>query len=87
MRWTGFYLDPQLQGQGLTTAALQTSLLLAERYMHAKSFEGICLADNVGSRRVLEKCGFRLVKEVDMLWKKGKRKRVLVLQRRATAEQ
>ena len=67
------------------TAAVKVSLGLAERYMNARRFEGICRADNLASRKVLEKCGFVLDREgeVEMVWKDGQeRKKILVLQRR-----
>lgn len=54
---------------------------LARQYMNARHFEGICLADNIGSRRVLEKCGLTLYREVEMVWKDKTVRKVLVLRR------
>lgn len=76
---SGFYLDPKLQGRGIMTAALETSIRLAQHYMGAAHIEGVCLVENIGSRIVFEKCGLRPVKEVDMLWKGGRVRQVLIL--------
>ena len=82
---SGYYLDPELQGSGLMTSALSLSLSLAREYMCARRFEGICRDANIGSRRVLEKCGFRQISEVaearemvSMPWK-GRTEEIRVL--------
>ena len=78
---TGFYLSPILQGHGIMTAALSTSLALAQRYMNIRHIEGICRADNVASRCVLEKNGLSLKETAIMPWKKGEQQRMRVLRR------
>ncbi|QEV17442.1 GNAT family N-acetyltransferase [Streptomyces alboniger] len=50
-----FWIDRAYWGRGLATAALRELLaLFPERPLHARA-----AADNAGSLRVLEKCGFR----------------------------
>lgn len=50
-----YWIDRAYWGRGLATAALRELLvLIPERPLYARA-----AADNVGSRRVLEKCGFR----------------------------
>ncbi|CAM5560662.1 N-acetyltransferase OS=Streptomyces alboniger OX=132473 GN=CP975_07940 PE=4 SV=1 [Streptomyces alboniger] len=50
-----YWIDRAYWGRGLATAALRELLaLVPERPLYARA-----AADNVGSRRVLEKCGFR----------------------------
>jgi RimJ/RimL family protein N-acetyltransferase len=53
-RWVGYWIDREYWGRGVATQALAMLLpQLAERPIYA------CVAvANVGSRRVLEKCGF-----------------------------
>lgn len=49
-----YWIDRARWGCGLATAALEALLdIVAERPLHARA-----AADNTGSRRVLEKCGF-----------------------------
>ncbi|MFC8129327.1 GNAT family N-acetyltransferase [Streptomyces sp. NPDC057302] len=51
-----YWIDRYYWGRGLATAALRALLAeVRERPLHARA-----AADNVGSLRVLEKCGFRV---------------------------
>ncbi|NBM18095.1 GNAT family N-acetyltransferase [Streptomyces sp. GC420] len=51
-----YFIDRAYWGRGVATAALRALLdLVRERPLHARA-----AADNTGSRRVLEKCGFVL---------------------------
>ncbi|MFE0178339.1 GNAT family N-acetyltransferase [Streptomyces sp. NPDC059002] len=51
-----YWIDRAYWGRGLATAALRALLeLVPERPLYARA-----AADNAGSRRVLEKCGFRV---------------------------
>ncbi|MFJ9898029.1 GNAT family N-acetyltransferase [Streptomyces sp. NPDC091280] len=51
-----YWIDRAYWGQGIATAALRDLLAeVPERPLHAR-----VAADNAGSRRVLEKCGFRV---------------------------
>ncbi|MFB7211007.1 GNAT family N-acetyltransferase [Streptomyces sp. NPDC056255] len=53
-RQVTYWIDRALWGRGLATAALSALLdVVPERPLHARA-----AADNTGSRRVLEKCGF-----------------------------
>ncbi|MGW9119437.1 GNAT family N-acetyltransferase [Streptomyces sp. NPDC055663] len=53
-RQVTYWIDRALWGRGLATAALSALLdAVPERPLHARA-----AADNAGSRRVLEKCGF-----------------------------
>ena len=53
-RYVGYWLGREFWGRGLATAALRELVAeLAERPLHA-----LVSTDNVGSIRVLEKCGF-----------------------------
>jgi RimJ/RimL family protein N-acetyltransferase len=60
-REVGYWVDRSLWGRGIATEAL-TALLeeLEERPLFAHT-----AADNEGSRRVLEKCGFVLIAETE----------------------
>ena len=49
-----FWLGKEHWGRGIATAALTAFLGIVD----ARPLYGRCAADNVGSRRVLEKCGF-----------------------------
>ncbi|MEU6732914.1 GNAT family N-acetyltransferase [Streptomyces physcomitrii] len=52
-----YWIDRYYWGRGVATAALRALLVeVSERPLRARA-----AADNAGSRRVLEKCGFRLV--------------------------
>ena len=53
-----FWLGRDHWGKGLATSALAEFLREVER---ARPVYGVCAHDNVASRRVLEKCGFRVV--------------------------
>ncbi len=51
-----YWIEPGVLGPGIATAALRDLLAeVPERPLHARA-----AADNAGSRRVLEKCGFRV---------------------------
>ena len=51
-----YWLDQQFWGRGVATSALREFLpLVAERPLYARA-----AYDNHGSRRVLEKCGFKI---------------------------
>jgi RimJ/RimL family protein N-acetyltransferase len=54
-----YWLGKEHWGRGIATAALAEFLtVVTERPLY-----GRCVADNLGSRRVLEKCGFELLSE------------------------
>ncbi|MET7860566.1 GNAT family N-acetyltransferase [Streptomyces sp. NPDC005318] len=58
-RQVTYWIDRAHWGRGLATAALRALLdVVPERPLHARA-----AADNTGSRRVLEKCGFTVTGE------------------------
>ena len=56
----GYHIAKRYTGQGYATEALRAFLPVISDIRSAKIIEGICLADNAASARVLEKCGFVL---------------------------
>lgn len=56
----GYWLGQEFWGKGLATQALRAFL----QEVDARPLYGIVAKHNTGSRRVLEKCGFRLVTEI-----------------------
>ncbi len=58
-REVGYSIDKAYWGKGITTAALKLFLeeVVTERPLHAHAAK-----DNFGSLRVLEKCGFRIIR-------------------------
>jgi RimJ/RimL family protein N-acetyltransferase len=57
-REVGYWLGREYWGQGIATAALQEFLAVEQ---HRPLFAGV-VDDNAGSIRVLEKCGFQLLR-------------------------
>lgn len=55
----GYWLGESLWGQGIVTAALETFSTWAFSHFGLLRLFALPFADNVGSRRVLEKAGFR----------------------------
>src|SRR6059058_5980129 len=55
-RYVGYWLGRAYWGKGLATSALAEFVTLLERPLYAE-----VSTTNVGSRRVLEKCGFEVV--------------------------
>ncbi|WP_114855686.1 GNAT family N-acetyltransferase [Brachybacterium sp. YJGR34] len=56
----GWVLDPGVHGQGLGTEFAYALLRLAVEGIGVRRVEAHCFADNLASRRVLEKIGMRL---------------------------
>lgn len=54
----GYALSPKFWGRGIASEALRQVLLLEKR----RPVFAEVVSSNLGSRRVLEKCGFRLVR-------------------------
>ena len=58
-RQVGYWIGREFWGKGITTQGLAEFLkLIPERPLY-----GRCVKDNIGSRRVMEKCGFKLLAE------------------------
>lgn len=58
-RQVGYWLGREFWGKGIATKALTEFLEQIEE----RPLYGRCVKDNLGSRRVLEKCGFALIGE------------------------
>lgn len=56
----GWVLDPAVHGQGLGTEFAAALLHLAIDGLEVRRVEAACFAENLASRRVMEKIGFRL---------------------------
>lgn len=54
----GYWVGVEQWGKGYCTEALSTLMAFAEDHFKTSRFVGRCLADNVGSARVLQKCAF-----------------------------
>lgn len=59
----GFCIAKKYRNQGYASEAVQLFLPTIMKEKHIEDIEGICLKENVASRRVLEKCKFELVYE------------------------
>lgn len=57
----GYWLAQRLWGQGLMTEAAQAVVRFGFETLGLHKLTVGCFVENVGSRRVIEKCGFRLV--------------------------
>ena len=56
----GYHIAAPYTGKGYATEAVRAFLPAMMEKMGLHTVHGICLADNLASRRVLEKCGFAL---------------------------
>ena len=63
----GYGLNPLYQGRGYMTEALG-ALLEFGKLLGIRRVRADTLKDNIASRRVLQKCGFRFLKEEGNLW-------------------
>lgn len=54
----GYHIAKEYTGNGYATEALKALLEYAETVKKLERVYGICLSENVASKRVLEKCGF-----------------------------
>ena len=59
----GYHIGQPYIRNGYASEALTAFLPVIGAQIHQKQFYGICVVENVASRRVLEKCGFHLVYE------------------------
>ena len=61
-RWEiGYHITRPCTGCGYASEAVAAFVPLMLRYLRISRIDGICDAQNMASRRVLEKCGFNLV--------------------------
>ena len=70
----GYHIAKPYTGQGYATEAVNLYLEYLKNNIDLKDIYGIALADNKASRRVLEKCGFKLIYEGDGLYQGSSRK-------------
>jgi ribosomal-protein-alanine N-acetyltransferase len=69
----GYWLAPPLWGHGLMTEAAQAIVRFGFDVLSLHKITVGCLADNDGSRRVIEKVGFRAVGKLEEdVWRDGK---------------
>ena len=54
----GYHIAKNFTGKGYATEAVKAFLLAIAKKLNIKEVYGICLAENLASVRVLEKCGF-----------------------------
>lgn len=59
----GFHIAKKYRNLGYASEAVQLFLPAIMKEKHIEDIEGICMKDNVASRKVLEKCNFELVYE------------------------
>src|SRR5262249_55663572 len=59
----GYWIAPAFQNRGLVTEAARTLLRFAFTKLALHKVTVGCITDNTGSRRVIEKLGFRLIGE------------------------
>ena len=60
----GYELDPKFWGNGYATEAARTVMHFGFSHMDLQRISAWCVADNVGSARVLEKLGMRLERQM-----------------------
>ena len=70
----GYHIPEEYTGQGYATEAVNMFLEYIKKTTSLKEIYGVALADNLASRRVLEKCGFKLFFEGDGLYQGNNRK-------------
>lgn len=72
----GYYFDPTSWGQGYATELTTTCISLADNVLQLPEVRAFARPENIGSRRVLEKAGFEVVRFVpDMerfLYRRGR---------------
>ena len=59
----GYHIAKQFTGKGYATEAVKAFLPVMAEKLNIKEVYGICLAENIASVRVLEKCGFTQIYE------------------------
>jgi ribosomal-protein-alanine N-acetyltransferase len=69
----GYWIAPALWGQGLVTEAAQAVVRCGFETIGLHKIRVRCFAENAGSRRVIEKLGFRLIGRLeDDIWRDGR---------------
>ena len=57
----GYTLNPNFWGNGFATEATQGLILFGKNKLGLETIQATCDIDNIGSKRVLEKCGMNLL--------------------------
>ncbi len=71
----GYFIYPRFWGKGYTTEAFERVLEFAFSDNNVYRVSTGCLAENVGSERVMQKCGFiKEAEHIDYEWHDGKMK-------------
>jgi [ribosomal protein S5]-alanine N-acetyltransferase len=60
----GYFFHPDVWGQGYATELVATCMDLADRVLKLPAVTAFARRENIGSRRVLEKAGFEIVRYV-----------------------
>lgn len=69
----GYWIAPALWGQGLVTEAARAVVGCGFETIGLHKIHVRCIVENVGSRRVIEKLGFRLIGRLeDDVWRDGR---------------
>jgi ribosomal-protein-alanine N-acetyltransferase len=69
----GYWIGPPVWGKGLMTEAAQVVMHFGFETLGLHKITVGCIAENVGSRRVIEKLGFRLSgRREDDVWRDGR---------------
>ena len=67
-REIGYHIAQAYTGQGYATEAVTAFLPVMMAALGLHEVQGVCHGENVASRKVLDKCGFRRVFEGDALY-------------------
>lgn len=70
----GYHIAKEFTGSGYATEAVNAFLNYLKDSKGIKEIYGVALADNLASRRVLEKCGFKLIFEGQGIYQGNPRK-------------
>lgn len=69
----GYWIMPALHARGIATEAALAAMKFAFETLGLNKLTIGCLAENAGSKRVIEKCGFRyLARHEDDVWRDGR---------------
>ena len=72
----GYHIAKVYTGNGYATEAVNLYVEYLKKNTDIKEIYGVALADNLASRRVLEKCGFKLYFEGQGIYQ-GKRRKII----------
>lgn len=61
--YLAYYLDPSIYGKGYGTILISQAIEICKKYKEMNSILAHVIVENIGSSRILEKNGFKLIKE------------------------